>query len=194
MTRLPNFNDFLSLELPAQVDVLDVLFEHTDSLVWFTLQNKQFMSGRWSSYKEFLEAIRSRLQQVCDDTEKEGISSRGVDHLANIIGAHPRLGEPKAKLSEHSKREQSKLTGTGNNSPDVLAKLKQLNDKYESTYEGLKFVVFVNGRSYEQISKVMEQRINSGNTWFQECRLAVDQMVDIALDRLDKCSEMKGKI
>lgn len=194
MTRLPSIDEFKSSSLNEQVDILDVLFEHSDSLVWFTLQNSRFMASGWNSYVELVNAIKDKLLKVCDDTEAEGISSRGVDHLANIVGAHPRLGDSKQKLSVHSMKEQANLTGSTVDSLEILTWLKTLNDKYEKKYEGLKFVVFVNGRSYDRISKLMEQRINSNNTWFEECRIAINEMTDIAIDRLNKCSEIKGKI
>ena len=86
MTRLPSIDEFKSSSLNEQIDILDVLFEHSDSLVWFTLQNSRFMASGWNSYVELVNAIKDKLLKVCDDTEAEGISSRGVDHLANIVG------------------------------------------------------------------------------------------------------------
>ncbi|CDO95580.1 unnamed protein product [Kluyveromyces dobzhanskii CBS 2104] len=194
MTRLPNIDEFKSSPIGEQVNVLDTLFEHSDSLVWFTLKNSQFMRSEWNSYQELVKAVETKLLQVCEDTEIEGISSRGVDHLANIVGAHPRLGDSKQNLSSHSKQEQANLTGSANKSPEVLARLNTLNQKYETKYEGLKFVVFVNGRSYDEISEVMEKRIHSNNSWFKECEIAIKEMSDIAVDRLNKCVEIKGKI
>ncbi|SCV99838.1 LAFE_0B03620g1_1 [Lachancea fermentati] len=181
---LPKFTEFLDSSIDEQTKVLGTLFEHSDSLIWFTLKNKSFMTRHWAGYISFIESIRQRLLELCDDTEREGISSRGVDHLANIIAAHPKLGEPKQQLSLHSLDEQKNLTN--DDTPEVQQALSALNREYENIYEGLRFVVFVNGRSRPEIIDVMKRRINSGNTWYDEARLAIREMCDIAEDRARK--------
>lgn len=185
---LPGIASFVSSPLDDQVKVLDTLFEHSDSLVWFTLRNKEFMSQKWGNYLEFIDAVRLRLVKLCKDTEQEGISSRGTDHLVNIIASHPRLGEPKKQLSIHSLNEQRNLGGQSD-SAEVQEKLRLLNKEYENAYEGLRFVVFVNGRTRSEIIQVMQRRISSGNTWYQEACIAINEMCDIAEDRAKKCSK-----
>lgn len=191
---LPKFEEFKGLPYDEQAKVLTTLFEHSDSLLWFTLSNRDFMTGSWKNYSEFVEAIRDRMMKLCKDTEREGISSRGVDHLANIVAAHPRLGESKAKLSIHSLAEQTNLSGSEKDTADIVNRLEELNTAYEAKYEGLRFVVFVNGRSRPEIIKLMESRICSNNSWFKECEIATNEMCDIAHDRVNKYGMIKNKI
>lgn len=42
-------------------------------------------------------------------------------------------------------------------------KLAELNKKYEETFPGLRYVVFVNGRSREVVMRDMERRIERGD-------------------------------
>jgi 2-oxo-4-hydroxy-4-carboxy--5-ureidoimidazoline (OHCU) decarboxylase len=74
-----------------------------------------------------------------------------------IINAHPKIGADPKTLSADSKKEQG-TTGD----PVVLSRLKDLNEAYEARY-GFRFVVFVNGRSKEEIIPVLEQRLSTGN-------------------------------
>lgn len=60
-----------------------------------------------------------------------------------------------------------------------------LNDKYETTFPGLRYVVFVNGRSREVIMNNMTERINR-NDIVAERKEAFNAMCDIALDRAKK--------
>ncbi|SCU92641.1 LAMI_0E11386g1_1 [Lachancea mirantina] len=181
---LPKFPEFLISTVSDQTKVMAVLFEESDSLIWFTLQNKKFMAHNWRSYLEFVEAVQKRLNGLCDEVECEGISSRGVDHLANIIAAHPRLGEPKKTLSIYSTSEQQSLQSS--DSKETQEKLQFLNGQYEEKYEGLRFIVFVNGRSRAEIMKIMNARINSGNSWYEEARIAINEMCLVAKDRAQK--------
>lgn len=103
--------------------------------------------------------------------------------ICDIVGAHPRLGVPKSTpLSDFSSVEQRSLA-VGD--PRLAAKLVELNSKYEKTFPGLRFVVWVNGRSRDEIMAIMEQRILA-NDWMEEVRQAFNAMADIALDRFRK--------
>lgn len=187
--HLPCYEEFINDELSdTQISVLEELFEPSYSIIRFTLKNKVFMQLAQKeavSYAEFIELIRSHLLQVTHQAEAIGPSSRDVDHLAEIVSAHPRLGDPPKRLSAHSKEEQKNLNNS-KDSPEVRRKLVELNKAYEETYPGLLFVAFVNGRSRPEILKVMEQRIGSGNSWFREVEIAINELCAIALDRIKK--------
>lgn len=186
---LPTYRDFVtSNTLQQQINVIDSLFEPSDSILRFTLRNKEFMriaEHDVNTYSDFIELIRSKLLQISKNAELVGPSSRDVDHLADIISAHPRLGEPSKNLSVHSKNEQKNLQNS-QDTPEIQRKLVELNKSYEEVYEGLKFVVFVNGRSRPEIIELMQQRIDSGNPWFDETRVAINELCDIAQDRIKK--------
>lgn len=185
---LPNYDTFINCDILQQTNVIDNLFEPSYSILRFTLRNKEFMQyakSNTKSYEDLVELIRSRLLQISRDTQIVGPSSRDVDHLADIVSAHPRLGATASKLSSHSEKEQKKLQNSGD-PPEVKQRLLELNRAYEDLYPGLRFVVFVNGRSRSEIIKVMEQRIASGNSWFDETRIAINELCDIARDRAKK--------
>ncbi|KAG8862165.1 hypothetical protein FRB96_002195 [Tulasnella sp. 330] len=76
---------------------------------------------------------------------------------AAFIESHPRIGEVKG-LSALSDKEQA-TTATP---PATLARLAHLNEMYERRYTGLRFVVFVNGRSRAEIVPVMEAKLGIG--------------------------------
>lgn len=186
---LPDYSCFVESDnLTEQTKVIDDLFEPSYSILRFTLRDGMFMQNaklHAKNYAEFIELIRSRLLNICNNTEQIGPSSRDVDHLADIVGAHPRLGESAKKLSASSKKEQQKLQN--NNDPiEIREMIAKLNNAYEKKYPGLRFVVFVNGRSRPQIIRDMQRRIESGNSWFEEARIAINELCDIAQDRVSK--------
>jgi 2-oxo-4-hydroxy-4-carboxy--5-ureidoimidazoline (OHCU) decarboxylase len=96
--------------------------------------------------------------------------------LLDILSAHPRLGAKKVE-SEQSQAEQKSL---GNE--HERAELQRLNEEYEKTFPGLRYVVFVNGRSREVVMKDMKRRIETGNRE-DEIVNAIQAMCDIAVDR-----------
>ncbi|KAF8946399.1 hypothetical protein BGZ47_000655 [Haplosporangium gracile] len=113
----------------------------------------------------------------------------------DVINAHPRIGAAKANLSALSLIEQGytpedaakKVDATATPSADdeeTQRTLKRLNEEYEAKY-GFKFVVFVNGRPRSVIIPVMEERIKN-STKKAEMKIAMDDMVAIARDRLKK--------
>ena len=107
--------------------------------------------------------------------------------LEDVVNAHPRLGETKKQLSTHSMLEQKNLQSS-QDSPEIQKKLLELNHEYEKVYPGLRFVVFVNGRTRLEIIRIMESRITSGNDWFKEVRTAMQELCNIAQDRYRKNS------
>ncbi|QLQ79128.1 hypothetical protein HG537_0B04760 [Torulaspora globosa] len=186
--HLPSYDKFINCgNFSEQVAVLEDLFEPSYSILKFTLRDEDFMNRvrrEAGNYREFIELIRLKLLDISQNAEKVGPSSRDVDHLAEIVSAHPRLGES-VRLSAHSKKEQCNLSNS-NDPPEIREKLAELNGNYEETYPGLRFVVFVNGRTRSEIIEVMQKRIASGNSWFEEVNIAINELCCIALDRVNK--------
>jgi len=63
--------------------------------------------------------------------------------------------------------------------------LRRLNEEYELRFPGLRYVVFVDGRSREEVMGDMRGRIERGD-WDSEVALAGKAMCDIAMDRARK--------
>jgi 2-oxo-4-hydroxy-4-carboxy--5-ureidoimidazoline (OHCU) decarboxylase len=102
--------------------------------------------------------------------------------LISILSAHPRLGAKKVDSSQ-SQSEQKSL---GNEKE--REQLQKLNEEYEETFPGLRYVVFVNGRSREVIMQDMRERIDQGD-FEGEVEKATRAMCDIAFDRAKKLGE-----
>ena len=102
------------------------------------------------------------------------------------MGSHPRLGAKKVE-SAQSQAAQAQLNTGGK---EEAAKLRALNDEYEAKFPGLRYVVFVNGRSRPVIMENMRMRIDRGDGEEEE-REAVRAMVDIAKDRARK---LQGRV
>ena len=83
--------------------------------------------------------------------------------------------EDEAVLAGRSAAEQ----GTEDH-PDVLARLAELNEKYEGCF-GFRFLVFVNRRPRSAIVPVLEERL--GRPRSEELETALDELVAIARDR-----------
>lgn len=90
--------------------------------------------------------------------------------------------------SAHSQSEQKSLSGTGSSmqqNQEESKRLNLLNDEYEARFPGLRYVVFVNGRSRATIMHDMESRIARGDIE-KEREEAIQAMGEIAQDRLSK--------
>ena len=85
--------------------------------------------------------------------------------------------------SEHSQAEQKSL-----GSETEREQLKELNEEYERRFPGLRYVVFVNGRSREVVMGDMRERIEGG-TMESEVRKASEAMCEIAVDRAKKLGQ-----
>lgn len=179
--ELPPAEIVLSLAPSRQVEVLDHLFEPCATLSKFVIT--QVFSTRtsgFSLYKDLIETVRLLLLKFLKTEESQAIVSPDI---AKIIAAHPRLGPSKdaGALSSHSSSEQKSLAGTA----EEAAKLVELNDRYETVFPGLRYVVFVNGRSRQVIMKNMIERIERGDILLERHE-AFNAMCDIALDRAKK--------
>jgi len=111
----------------------------------------------------------------------ESALASDTEWLDKILGAHPRLGAKKVE-SAQSQAEQAQLNTGGEGE---AAKLRELNELYEKTFPGLKYVVFVNGRSRTVIMENMNERILRGDIKLERAE-AIKAMCDIAADRAVK--------
>jgi len=85
-----------------------------------------------------------------------------------------------------SSQSQSEQKSLGNEKE--REQLQKLNEEYEETFPGLRYVVFVNGRSREVIMQDMRERIDQGD-FEGEVEKATRAMCDIAFDRAKKLGE-----
>lgn len=104
----------------------------------------------------------------------------GRRELDRILNCHPRLGATKVE-SPHSQNEQRSLVSD----PTETKLLRDLNQEYEKTFPGLRYVVFVNGRPRSEIMANMRDRIQRADM-DAERREGIDAMCQIARDRLSK--------
>ena len=95
-----------------------------------------------------------------------------------VLDAHPRLGAEAASLSLHSRREQGDAADAA-----TLRELGELNDAYEKKF-GFRFVVFVAGRTKQEILLVLRARL--ANTRDAELKTGLDEFLAISLDRLER--------
>jgi hypothetical protein len=114
----------------------------------------------------------SMLVQILAETEDplghaEEIAL-GLDDEDKVaaLAAHPRIGEPSPE--QHG------------GDPAVLTELAYLNQVYEEKF-GFRFVVFVAGRSREELLEVLRDRI--GSTREEELETGIRDLVAIAQDR-----------
>lgn len=97
-----------------------------------------------------------------------------------VYSAHPRLGAKKVE-SAQSQAEQAQLQGSDEETKQLL----RLNEEYEAKYPGLRYVVFVNGRSRAVIMEDMRERIANSDV-VAERSAAIRAMCEIAADRATK--------
>jgi len=98
------------------------------------------------------------------------------DERIGVLNAHPRLGADPASLSTLSRREQG-----GGADVTTLRDLALMNDEYERKF-GFRFVVFVGGRSKEEIVPVFRERLR--RTREDEIATGIDEFLAITRDRL----------
>lgn len=174
--------ELTKLSNTERAKVLDELFEpcseFTDYVLPYVFNDGQI----YHSYTSLIEKVRSVLSDLANHYKTSPTAAERFT-IDAIVSTHPRLGVPKTtKLSAHSAAEQKSLSGD----PELAKKLADLNAKYEKTFPGLRYVVFVNGRSRDVIMENMKSRI-ARDDWQMEVEEAFNAMCDIALDRASKC-------
>ncbi|KAM0318532.1 hypothetical protein ACHAO8_001623 [Botrytis cinerea] len=174
MTSIPPIAGIPSLSTVERSSVLDALFEPCAAL--HTLSLDLLHTTTFESYSDLIASVGTQLVDLSESTLP---SDR--EWLDKILGSHPRLGEKKVD-SVQSKAEQAQL----NTGPTEEAeKLKALNEEYEKTFPGLRYVVFVNGRSRPVIFEDMRRRISRGDIRLER-KEAIQAMCNIAVDRASK--------
>ena len=151
ISKLPPINQVPSLPTDTRAEILDLLFEPSTQL--HTLSVPLLHEETFSSYNDLIAAVGLQLTDL-----SESASTSDTEWLHDILGSHPRLGAKKVD-SAQSQAEQAQLQGSG----DEVKQLQSLNEEYEKKYPGLRYVVFVNGRSRSVIMDDMRQRIQSSD-------------------------------
>lgn len=117
-----------------------------------------------------VDAAIVRARELLDDMT--------VGERIAVLDAHPRIGADPDTLSELSRREQG-----GDEEAAVLRELAELNEEYERRF-GLRFVVFVAGRSKAEIVPVLRERL--GRSREDELLTGTGELLAIARDRLSR--------
>lgn len=156
---LPDVTALPSLPESNITAVLDLLFEPNEDL--HTLALPTLRSVSFSSYPHLIDAVREQLLAIADNIES---NPDACQPLLSVLGSHPRLGEKKVE-SAQSAAEQAQL----NKGPEGEAeRLAALNKEYEEKFTGLRYVVFVNGRSRDMIMDDMRRRIDRADFLAEE--------------------------
>jgi 2-oxo-4-hydroxy-4-carboxy--5-ureidoimidazoline (OHCU) decarboxylase len=165
MPFLPAIAALPTLPDAALTCTLDMLFEPSADLHALALPTMRTLS--FESYGDLIGTLRDQLLTIATaiDTDNDA-DADARKPLHSILASHPRLGEPKiATLSAQSAAEQAKLQGGDANEAGMLA---ALNREYEARFPGLRYVVFVNGRSRGIVMEDMRRRIDRGDFQAEE--------------------------
>ncbi|RAL64830.1 hypothetical protein DID88_001426 [Monilinia fructigena] len=160
---IPSIAGVPSLSTIERASILDALFEPCTAL--HTLSLDLLHTTAFESYNDLIASVGVQLIELSESA----LQREEVDSL-------------------QSKAEQAQL----NTGPTEEAeKLKALNREYEETFPGLRYVVFVNGRSRPVIFEDMQRRISRGDIDLER-REAIQAMCDIAADRASKLQTRKA--
>ena len=151
ISKLPPVGSIPSLPAQERADILDLLFEPSTQL--HTLSVPVLHENTFPSYDDLIAAVGVQLTDL-----SQSASTTDTQWLESILASHPRLGAKKVE-SAQSQAEQAQLQGTS----DEAAQLRTLNEDYEARFPGLRYVVFVNGRSRGVIMEDMRRRIKDGD-------------------------------
>lgn len=127
--QLPPIASVPKLSTTERTTILDALFEACTAL--HTLSLDLTHTTTFESYNDLISSVGMQLIDL-----SESVSTSDTEWLDKILGAHPRLGEKKVD-SAQSRAEQAQLSTGGE---DEATKLRDLNEKYEQTFPGLRYV------------------------------------------------------
>lgn len=143
------------------------------------------ITGRLAAVFERAPGLAAALRHAGQDTPRAIIAKARAaleamteEQRIAVLDAHPRIGADAASLSLHSRREQGDAADAA-----TLRDLAELNDAYEEQF-GFRFVVFVAGRTKEDIVPVLRARL--ANARDAELRTGLDEFLAISLDRLER--------
>lgn len=191
--KLPNLSEIVAgsdtSERNALASALSTLFEHSPILsnkLVPELHPKLHLPSARPSPLTYNSLI---------DFARDTILSWPVEDQASFVGAHPRIGEI-GGLSMLSSQEQAARA----TAPEVLERLKVLNEAYERKFEGLRYITFVNGRSRKEVMEEMQEFLGVGDKeididtikkvgkgekeYITECARAVEDVAKISKSRL----------
>ncbi|KAG9248922.1 Oxo-4-hydroxy-4-carboxy-5-ureidoimidazoline decarboxylase [Calycina marina] len=173
-SRLPAITTLPNLSAVERATILDALFEPCTAL--HTLSIDLLHTTTFDSYNDLVASVGVQLMNLSENASKSD-----NEWLDKILGAHPRLG---AKMvdSAQSQAEQAQLNTGGE---EEATQLRELNEEYEKVFPGLRYVVFVDGRSRSVIMENMRERITRADIK-QERLEAIKAMCNIAADRSAK--------
>lgn len=143
--QLPRISKLHAASDLDQTAVLDALFEPSPEIHSTLLP--VIRTAEYSTYFQLIDACQIRFLSLAAASTVESPDKT----LLSILGSHPRLGAKKVE-SAQSVAEQAKLGGESE-------ELTELNELYEETFPGLRYVVFVNGRGRPEIMQDMRARI-----------------------------------
>lgn len=169
--KLPAIDHLSKLEQDDLCTILDRLFEPSVDLRDLCIPRL---------YKRSLTSYDDLISSVKADLEKLLVSS-STDTLDRILASHPRLGETHV-TSAQSRAEQAQLQSSDGTEAQ---RLQAMNQTYEQTFPGLRYVVFVNGRSRSAILADMQARVDRSDGQAERSS-AVDSICAIASDRARK--------
>ncbi|KAL8701113.1 MAG: hypothetical protein Q9224_000648 [Gallowayella concinna] len=196
--RLPPVATLPDLSTEERAAVLDQLFEPCIPL--HTISVNLLRETSFKSYTDLVGSIGLQLTALAQSS-----SASDSEWLQDILAAHPRLGQTKVE-STLSRAEQAQLNVGGESSAQSLTELNLL---YEQTFPGLRYVVYVNGRSRAAIISDMKARIERRDPMAERHSaikvglrlvawevttdlLRFKAMCDIAIDRVRKASGGDG--
>jgi 2-oxo-4-hydroxy-4-carboxy--5-ureidoimidazoline (OHCU) decarboxylase len=152
----------------VDVDVLGELFEGAPRFV----QRLAAEAGTVESWDELFD----RAEQVA-------LWMPQVEQV-ELLNAHPRIGAAPSSVSATSYREQGYDHDPG--TAELQERLDRLNDEYEAQH-GFRFVIFVNGRSREEIASLMPDHVQRSTD--DERERGLQDVVAIARSRLARMRE-----
>lgn len=124
---------------------------------------------RFDSWADLIGAVEQEIGVATDEWKAE------------VLRAHPRLGENPERLKTRSRESWSEQRAGGDLDAATAARLKELNRRYETKF-GFPFVEWVAGRPLDEIAEVMESRL--GNCRADELDKGSAALVAIARARL----------
>ena len=135
--QLPPIAGVPALSTLERAGILDALFEPCTAL--HTLSLDLLYTKSFPSYNDLIASVGVQLTDL-----SETPSTSDTEWLDKILGAHPRLGAKKVD-SAQSQAEQAQLNTGGE---EEATKLRELNEKYEKTFPGLRYVYVNPGISW----------------------------------------------
>lgn len=162
---LPPISSLSVVDDETLKSVLDALFEPSADLHALAIPGIRG-APNLASYASLIEHVGDSMSRLAQSSAVPDARAK----LHEILGSHPRLGEKKVE-SAQSRAEQAHLNTSSGGSAEKeeeAAKLKALNEEYEARFPGLRYVVFVNGRSRPVVMQNMRERIDRGDIKAEE--------------------------